>query len=106
MNDERGIANAFVEQFMSVQGSSWNKIPNNGDQRNFKFSTFSEEDVSDAIKTLKPKKSTGADNIPAYIAKGRSDFVLVYIFNLSLKNNCVPDNQKAGTIPRIFKKGD
>ena len=52
--------------------------------------SVNEADVYKAIKRLKPKKSLGHDNIPAYVYKGLIDFLtppLTHIINLSISKS-------------------
>lgn len=110
LNDQAEIANAFAKHFMSVyDSSSVDSINCTKNWGNFNFSTITDLDVRTAIKKLKPKKTTGDDNIPAYIFKGCTDFLvepLVHIFNLAINSNIFPDDLKTGVITPIFKKGD
>lgn len=49
----------------------------------------------------------GADDIPAYICKEYSDFLivpLVHSFKLAIESNCFPENVKVGVRTPIFKK--
>lgn len=66
------------------------------------------DDVSLAIKKLKPNKSKGTDGIPNFIIKGCSNIlipVLTFIFNLSLLTGTYPMLWKEASIIPIFKNG-
>ena len=72
------------------------------------FSIVTEYNVRLSIKELRPKKSTGVDNVPTYISKGCIDiFVksLVHIFNLSIKTSTYPSLLKNSVILPIPKAG-
>ncbi|XP_045494218.1 uncharacterized protein LOC123693257 [Colias croceus] len=54
---------------------------------------FSQKEVSDALKHLKPKHSAGPDGIPAFLVKDCSRVLvepLLYIFNICLKSATFP----------------
>lgn len=56
---------------------------------------------------MKPKKSTGIDNIPAYIYKGLAEFLIAisYIFNLALHKNKFPKQLQSAVITPTHKTG-
>jgi hypothetical protein len=61
-----------------------------------------------SLKKLKTKLSLRPDNIPPYILKGCSDFLvkpLHYLFNLSLKSNCFPNFWKIVKVVPIPRRG-
>lgn len=108
LRDEQSIADAFAQYFQSVFE------PNTPVQQfcrcesGFRFPQVSDNDILSSIKTLKPKKTTGPDNIPPYIYKGCASFLvapLKHIFNLALKQGYFPDKLKEATVTPIFKKG-
>lgn len=108
------IANAFASYFKSVY------IDNDSDDDNdfIKHNVYThqisvlsveEQDIVEAVKTLKINKAIGPDNLPSYIIKGCIDFLiypLKFIFNLSLSTKMFPDVWKEAKICPIFKKGD
>lgn len=111
-SNPKDIANAFAQNFQSVYEKPVNK---NGTSTpdfsgtSFNFSVVTNNDVLNSIKKLKPKKSTGPDNIPAYIYKGIAEFIaspLQHIFNLAIKNKYFPDALKTAQITPVFKSGN
>lgn len=70
---------------------------------------FSEADVLNALKRLKPKFTKGPDNIPAFIIRDCAHALvkpLTVIFNLSLRSSKFPDIWKHARICAVYKKGD
>lgn len=66
----------------------------------------SETDVVSSIKKVKPKKFTGIDNLPAYIYKGLSEFLLgpiKHLFNLALHRFKFPEQLKLTLRPPIHE---
>jgi hypothetical protein len=71
--------------------------------------TTCREELLGIVKSLKNKKSCGADNITTYILKQNiSELVdpLVHIFNMSLSNGVFPSKLKLAKVIPLFKKGD
>ena len=68
-SNSRDIANAFSKHFQSVyeQSTNDNTCNLNFGNSTFNFSMITEKNIISSIKKLKPKKSTGPDNIPAHI---------------------------------------
>ena len=104
------IANAFAGYFQSVYGTSGcsNHHLDSGEWGNFYFKKISELDVLNSINKLKPKKSTGPDEIPPFIYKGCAELLakpLAYLFNLSIEKECFPETLKNAMVTPIFKKG-
>ena len=66
-----------------------------------------EDEVRREIFRLHDTKSTPIGNIPAGMLKSTIDIhasILTKIINLSLRNNCFPDDLKAAEVSSIFKK--
>jgi hypothetical protein len=71
--------------------------------------TFTVTNMSDAIKKLKTKKSSGPDGIPAFVIKNICDNItspLTIIFNRALSSSTFPAVFKNSIICPIYKKGD
>jgi hypothetical protein len=69
----------------------------------------SEADVCKAIKTLKPSKSVGLDDIPGFIIKGCSAIfipILRHIFNLSLTRQYFPAAWKEAAVVPVLQRGN
>ena len=108
LTDKQSIADAFAHYFQSVfeRGSESQMPVFHGS--GFDFPDVTDDDILSSIKSLKPKKATGSDNIPSYIFKGCANFLLAplkYLFNLSFKQGCFPDKLKESIVTPIFKKG-
>ena len=69
----------------------------------------SKEEVSAILRTLKPDKSPGPDNLhPAFLREIHEEIAepLAIIFNKSLRDNEIPADWKTAKISAIFKKGN
>ena len=126
INDENGvtlsnlsdISNAFNKYYVNVGPELAKKI----DQTEQSYQTYlgntityksfylfptNSEEVTNIIKLLKPKTSSGHDNIsPKILKKLHQGLVLpcVHIINLSLSTGIVPDAMKLAKVVPIFKK--
>ena len=75
----------------------------------FKFQLINEEETKKAINALKPKKSSGTDNISCVLLKWCGDVIskpLTTIINQSLNNGIFPDKLKIAKVIPIYKKDD
>ena len=115
LKDLGDIANAFNDYYVNVgpnlaksigHSSSKFKLPTvNSQQSLFLFPTDNEE-VFKIINLLKPKTSSGHDNISAKLLKQISTGVInpcVHIINLSLSTGIVPSAMKKAKVIPIFK---
>ncbi|GBM30834.1 hypothetical protein AVEN_52625-1 [Araneus ventricosus] len=71
--------------------------------------TIAYDDVVMAVKELKYTSTIGIDNIPSFIIKGCAEFLvylLLALFNLSLKTNTFPHAWKLTKIVPVFIKGN
>ena len=60
------------------------------------------------LKNLKTSKSTGLDEIPARFVKDSASFLklpVTFLINMSISENCVPDDMKEARVKPLFKKG-
>ena len=106
-NNSIDISNAFADYYHSVFEQSCDGNLNS--QGTVNFSTITEAQLRTAVNKLKPKKSTGSDNIPPYIYKGCVDFLvkpLLCIFNMAIQTNCFPDRLKQSIVTPVFKSGN
>ena len=125
INDETGatlanlkdIANGFNKYYVNVGPELARKIgPTNIDykkhmktappNRSFYLYPTANEEIENIIKILKPKTSSGHDNIsPKTLKKLYTGLVspCVYIINLSLNTGIVPEAMKLAKVVPIFK---
>nr|CAH7766805.1 unnamed protein product [Callosobruchus chinensis] len=105
------IADAFAQFFHSVFQASENPSSYRPSASTpcIDLPLVSEHDVLNAIKKLKSKKSTGIDNIPAYIYKGLAEYLakpLMHLFNLSISSRQFPNRLKTALVTPIHKNGN
>jgi hypothetical protein len=113
-SDPQDISNAFSDYFSSVYNQiapdldiSYGDISATGDFCNDLGISFSELDYS--FRKLKSKRSSGPDQIPAYLLKNSStEFrdIFHFLFNLSIKSGIFPTLWKTTKVIPIHKKGD
>ena len=95
------IVNAFAKHFSSVYitdnedvGAGLRAANTSSNNQSISLTQITEDEVSNAIKSLKPKKSIKPDNISAYVYKGLRELLvspLTFIFNiLCLENKTYP----------------
>ena len=75
----------------------------------FSFHTVSEAEVSKALSELKPKKSTGIDEISSHTLKQVQEVVvtpLTFIINSAISAGVFPEAWKHSKIIPIHKRGD
>lgn len=112
-NTEDSIANAFAKFFQDMY-SDGDSPPNNDDLLDYGLDILSldrvtADDVSEAVKTLKPRASVGVDGIPSYFYKAYLDILQVplqALINKSLESSRFPNQLKIGRITPIHKGGN
>ena len=65
--------------------------------------------LKEALRSLKPNKSPGYDNISSNVVNETSDIFftpLKYIFNLSLQQGIFPENLKIAKVSPVYKKDE
>ena len=70
---------------------------------------LTDDEVKEALRSLKPNKSPGYDNTSSSAVNGTSDIFftpLKYIFNLSLQQRIFPKNVKTAKVSPICKKNE
>ena len=70
---------------------------------------LTDDKIKEALRSLKPNKSPGYDNISSSVVNETSDIFftpLKYIFNLSLQQGILPQNLKISKVSPIFKKDE
>jgi exonuclease III len=128
ISDRQEIANAFNKYFLTVAGNINMKqnaprsqiLDNNTPIQfltqlfkhpfpNMKLKTVSTKEIEKIIKSLKPKNSTGYDEISTKLIKISASFIsspLTHICNKSLSSGMFPDRMKYAVVKPLFKKGD
>lgn len=115
------VANSFVDYFASVPQRLTANLENTvyfyDYLRNvpathlhcFKFFEISEKNLIHTVQKLKPKRSTGYDDIPITVIKQNIHYLkqpFTYLVNMSLKKGVFPDCYKIAKIKPLFKKGE
>ena len=116
--DQMTIAENFNNFFSEIGPKLASKIPDSiisfehflqGDYQILEEKPVTDDELNEAIKTLKSKKSSGYDEISSDVIKHISPLIfdpLKYIFNLSLEKGIFPDQLKIAKVTPLFKKGD
>ena len=116
--DQMTIAENFNNFFSEIGPKLASKIPDSvisfehflqGDYQILEEKPVTDNELNEAIKTLKSKKSSRYDEISSYVIKHISPLIfdpLKYIFNLSLEKGIFPDQLKIAKVTPLFKKGD
>ena len=68
-----------------------------------------DDEVKETLRSLKPYKSPGYENISSIVVNETSDILftpLKYIFNLSLQQGTFPKNLKITNVCPIYKKDE
>lgn len=107
-SDEDKATN-FAQNFLSYYHPQKSSIDHNPCVNDNSLPLFTQSQVSDILKKLKPKCNTSPDGIP-YILLKRCAFTLARpitkLLNLSFMQGKVPSLWKLSHIVPIFKKGD
>ena len=131
VNDEVKVANIFNEYFSTIASSigfsdalcdtesairkhaahpSVVAIKNkHNNAENFHFTLVSDKEIEDKLKTIKPRKATGYDNIPGKLLKlGCKELCAPFanLINNCIQNNVFPDIMKCAEVSPIYKKAD
>ena len=70
---------------------------------------ITDDELNEALQTLKTKKSSGYDEISPDVTERISPSVfepLRYIFNLSIEKGIFPDKLQIAKVTTLFKKGN
>ena len=70
---------------------------------------LTDDELKEALRSLKPNKSPGYDNISSNVVNETSDIFftpLKYIFNLSLQQEIFPENLKIAKVFPVYKKDE
>ena len=116
--DQGKIANCFNKFFVDIGPKLVSMIPESQtkyDQYLNPHQTFMDEanltddEVKEALRSLKPNKSPGYDNISSTLVNETSDIFftpLKYISNLSLQQGIFPESLKITKGSPIYKKDE
>ncbi len=117
LSEPRDIANAFCDYFTNVGPNLSEKIPVskkrfdqymtvNPPHHSMFLSPTDAMEIHSIIGKLKPKKSTGSDNISSWLIKKLHNVIsepLAMIINISLGEGIFPDKLKIAKIIPIYK---
>jgi len=119
ISDHKTIANAFNKFFTNIGEtvitntnttiSPFNTYLSNKPNCKFTFTLMSVEDIVQIINSLKPKVSSGLDELSNKMLKLIKDVIappLTIIINQMLNTGIFPDKLKISKVIPLFKKGD
>ena len=118
ISDQGKIASCFNKFFVDIGPKLASMIPESQtkfDQYLNPHQTFmgqanhTDDEVKEALRSLKPNESPGYDNISSNVVNETSDIfftLLKYIFNLSLQQGIFPENLKIAEMFPIYKKDE
>ena len=119
IKDPKDIANIFNNFYVSIGpsladslpcvNSAMNTLPAVNLMNSFYLAPTTEEEILKIISILKPKTSTGNDEISSKLIKQSSKIIskpLCHIINLSLSSGIVPNNMKIAKVIPIYKNED
>ena len=116
--DQGKIANCFNKFFVDIGPKLASMIPESQtkfDQYLNLHQTFmgeanlTDDEVKEALRSLKPNRSPGYDNISLNVVNETSDIFftpLKYIFKLLLQQEIFPENLKIAKVSPIYKKDE
>ena len=70
---------------------------------------LTDDEIKEVLRSLKPNKSPGYDNISSNVVNETSDIFFIplkYIFNLSLQQGIFPENLKIAKVPPVYKRDE
>ena len=117
ITDQKTIAEKFNKFYINVGPNLTSKIPqNNNDYKSclpdittlFDKQDLTEQELKEAVDSLKPNKSPGCDGIHVNVIKVIYEELkrpLFYIFEQSLKSGIFPDKLKITKVFPIYKSG-
>lgn len=114
ISDPQLISNLFADYFQQSYNKPdppCNSFDFNLDTSNNSYlniRSFSEAEVSAALKKLKPKLTSGPDNVPSFVLRDCPVLAkpLTILYNLSLKTAKFPSLWKHSKIIPVYKKGE
>ena len=117
ITDQKTIVEKFSDFYVNVGPNLASKIPqNNNDYKSylpdittlFDEQDLTEQELKEAVASLKPNKSPGCDSIHVNVIKAIYEELkipLFYIFDQSLKSGIFPDKLKIVKVFPIYKSG-
>ena len=117
ITDQKTVAKKFNEFYVNVGPNLASKIPqNNNDYKSympdittlFDEQDLTEQELEEAVASLKPNKNPGCDSIHVNVSKAIYEELkrpLFYIFDQSLKSGIFPDKLKTAKVFPIYKSG-
>ena len=117
ITDQISVAKKFNEFYVNVRPNITSKIPqNNNDYKPYlpdittliDEQDLKEQEVEEAVASLKPNESPGCDSIHVNVIKAIYEELkkpLFYIFDQSLKSGIFPDNPKITKVLPFYKSG-
>ena len=118
ISDPKEIATAFNDYFISIgeldvvtqpPNCHFTNYLSNKPNCNLQFHPIAQTDVAQIIDNLKPKTSTGIDNISSKLLKRTTDSItapLTIIINQMMASGIFPDALKVSKVIPLYKKGD
>jgi hypothetical protein len=120
INDPGEIANGFCDYFSSVGPILSQQIPTprktyrqymrrTPPENSLFFAPTDPNEIRSIIKLLKPKKSSGMDNLSSWLLKELNSYInvpLSIIINKSMQEGIFPDKLKIAKIIPIYKSKD
>ena len=118
ISDQGKIANCFNRFFVDIipkLASMISESQTKFDQYLNPHQTFmgeanlTDDELKEALRSLKPSKSPGYDNISSNVVNETSDIFftpLKYIFDLSLQQGIFPENLKIAKMSPVYKKDE
>ena len=118
ISDSKKISTAYNDHFISIcELDEVTQPPNchftnyfsNKPNCNFQFHPIAQTDVAHIIDNLKPKTSTGIDNISSKLLKRTKDSItapLTIIINQMMASGLFPDALKVSKVIPLYKKDD
>ena len=121
LKDQKTVANAFNNFFLTTSEKlnkyksekrdaiSFSKDPFPGNFPTINIIPITEAEIKGIISSLKPKNSSGYDEITSKIIKACASLIsipLSYIYNYSLHTGIFPDHLKMAVVKPLHKKGD
>ena len=103
------IGNNLAQNIMAPEKNYKDYMDNTTTSTKFKFQLIDKDTILKIGKNMKPKSSSGPDNISSKLLKHILPEIaepLTHIINLSLKSGLVPDLMKESIIIPIYKDGD
>ena len=116
--DQGKIANCFNKFFVDIGPKLASMIPEsqtkfdqylNPHQTLMGEANLTDDEIKEALRSLKPNKSPGYDNISSSVVNETSDIFftpLKYIFNLSLQQRIFPEDLKIAKVSPNYNKDE